>query len=321
MGFTLVELLVVIAIIGLLIALLLPAVQSARESARRTQCVNNLKQLGLALQGHHDVYKKFPTGSLTAATFGPSPFVFLLPYVEQDAIRDMYDDAGHSGASGGVNDAATIRLNLLLCPTDQEKGFHTQLGWTNYHTNHGTWVRVRGWDGVFGPNFGAAGRPKMDPVGMFDIIDGTSNTAAFAEVCLGPPSPPGPAADKRTDCFEFASPPTTSLAAARSTLQAQNWKTAAFAGGWSPPWRWRGYPWREGSIWRTGYNHLLPPNNPCWRANNDWWSLITPASSYHSGGVNTALCDGSVRFVRETISATAWEAVGSRKGGESVILD
>jgi prepilin-type N-terminal cleavage/methylation domain-containing protein/prepilin-type processing-associated H-X9-DG protein len=319
-GFTLVELLVVIAIIGILIALLLPAVQSARESARRSQCTNNLKQLGLALHNYHDTHNSFPSGSFSSATFGPSAILYLLPYVEQGAIRENYDDKGHSGAGTGVNDTiSAARLSLLLCPSDPEKGTHVPLGWTNYHSNHGTYVHVAGWDGAFGPNFAVAGKPKAPFVRMADVLDGTSNTAAFGEVCLGPPSP-GPKLDKRTDCFEFGSESATTLAAARTAFMGKNWQTAADAGAWSPPWRWRGYPWREGSIWRTGYNHLLPPNSPCWRPNSDWWQLISPASSYHPGGVNVVLCDGSVRFALETVAPNAWEAAGSRKGGEAIGL-
>jgi prepilin-type N-terminal cleavage/methylation domain-containing protein/prepilin-type processing-associated H-X9-DG protein len=318
-GFTLVELLVVIAIIGILIALLLPAVQAAREAARRSQCTNNLKQLGLALQNYHDTYSKFPSACQDPTQFGPSVIVFVLPYVEQGAIRENYVDIGHSGASTGItilnDEAAAIRLSLLLCPSDANKGTHTPLAWTNYHMNHGTWVHVAGWDGVFGPNLAVAGKPKAPQVRMADILDGTSNTVAFSEVCLGPPS--GSALDKRTDCFEAGAQTATTLAAARTAFMAQNWKTAPQAGG--SGWRWRGYPWREGSVWRTGYNHLLPPNSPCWRP-NDWWQLVTPASSFHPGGVNAVLCDGSVRFTQENIAPTAWEAAGSRKGGEAISL-
>jgi prepilin-type processing-associated H-X9-DG protein len=101
---------------------------------------------------------------------------------------------------------------------------------------------------------------------------------------------------------------------------AQNWQSAGLAGGWSPPWRWRGYPWREGSIWRTGYTHLLPPNSACWRLNGDWWQISPSASSYHTGGVNVALVDGSVRFVSSNVDTAAWTAAGSRNGGEPISL-
>jgi prepilin-type processing-associated H-X9-DG protein len=81
-------------------------------------------------------------------------------------------------------------------------------------------------------------------------------------------------------------------------------------------WNWRGYPWREGSIWRTGVNTLLGPNKPCYRPNGEWWQLVTPASSYHSGGVTACMTDGSVRFVTDGVDSDAWSAAGSRNGGE-----
>ncbi|MBW3596805.1 MAG: DUF1559 domain-containing protein [Planctomycetes bacterium] len=317
-AFTLVELLVVIAVIGILVALLLPAVQAAREAARRTECTNNLKQLALALHNYHDTYKKFPSASLQASTYGPSPFLAIMPYVEQRAIAEQYDPAGHSGASrSAVNDRLTMHLALLRCPSDGNDRTDTVMGWTNYHSNHGTWVRVRGWDGAFAPNFSAGGKASPGFLRMATLTDGTSNTAVFAEVCQGPHNTGGPRPRPETDCFEFGSNTNTTLAAARADFLARDWSTAGFAGGWNPPWRWRGFPWREGSIWRTGYNHLLPPNKPCWRPNNNWWQLVTPASSFHPGGANVALADGSVRFVAETVDALAWEAAGSRNGGEA----
>src|SRR5262249_44313771 len=106
-------------------------------------------------------------------------------------------------------------------------------------------------------------------------------------------------------------------------FQARDWRTADFAGspGWGYPyWRYRGYPWREGSVWRNGYNHLLPPNQACWRPNGDWWQLVTPASSFHPGGVNVMMSDGAVRFVSETVDPNAWTAAGSRNGGEAISL-
>lgn len=340
-AFTLVELLVVIAIIGILIALLLPAVQAAREAARRTQCNNNLKQLGLALHNHHDTFKFFPSGSLLSAQFGPSPLVFMLPYVEQSALREIgFDDtdivgnpgALYSGASAGVNAAndrvSATKVPLFVCPSDPRlTRVDTQLAWTNYHSNYGNWVFVpKRWDGPFGPSFdrtiSGTKVPRLPPQRMNEVLDGLSNTAAFSEVCQAPPTPGGPA-EKRADCFEAGTQAPTTLLAAATALQALNWKTASFAGApaWgNPPWRWRGYPWREGSIWRTGYTHLLAPNNPCWRPNGDWWQLVTPASSLHPGGVNVVLCDGSVRYVRETISTTVWQATGSRAGSESALL-
>lgn len=318
LGFTLIELLVVIAIIAILIALLLPAVQNAREAARRSQCRNNLKQLGLALHNYHDVYLKFPSASQSSATFGPSPFVAILSYLEQNAIADAYQSGGHSGASGSGNDVITIHLNVYHCPSDPNDRRDTVVGWTNYHSNHGTWVNISGWDGAFAPNFSAGGASSPGFLGLRDMTDGTTNTAVFAEVANGPAGGP---MRPVTDCFEFGTESSATLPAARSAFLARDWKTASSAGGWNPDWRWRGYPWREGSIWRTGYNHLLPPNSPCWRPNGDWWQLVTPASSWHSGIANVAMGDGSVRGVSESIDGLVWEAAGSRQGGEILVLE
>jgi len=320
-GFTLVELLVVIAIIGVLVALLLPAVQSAREAARRMSCSNNLKQLGLAVQNYHDTFKQFPSGCSNAALFGPSAHVFLLPFIEQQNIFDLYDPADTSGAGTAVtNDIpAKFRPKVFVCPSEPNKRTDTVLGWTNYHTNFGTWVGTgsKRWDGLFGPNFAAGGAAAAPAIRFASITDGTSHTAAFAEVCNGPA---GGNLDRKTDCFEYSGSISATPATARSTLLAQDWRSASTAGEWSPDWRWRGYPWREGSVWRNGYNHLLPPNSACWRANGDWWQLISPASSFHPAGINAVFCDGSVRFVTETVDGAAWEAAGSRDGGESISL-
>ena len=315
-AFTLIELLVVIAIIAILVALLLPAVQQAREAARRTQCKNNLKQLSLALHNYHDVYQTFPAASQQSRRFGPSPFVAMLPYFEQGVIAQRYDSGAHSGAGGSTNDALTIPIKVFQCPSDPYSIGITQLGWTNYHTNHGTWVHLNGWDGAFAPNFRAGGKNSPGYLALRAMVDGTSSTAAFAEVANGPPR--GSITRKFTDCFEFGTVSSTTTATVRSELLSKDWKTSSIAGGWNPPWRWRGYPWREGSVWRTGYNHLLPPNSACWRPNRNWWQLVTPASSYHTGMANASMCDGSVRSVSENIDGRVWEAVGSREGGEVV---
>ena len=323
-GFTLIELLVVIAIIAILIALLIPAVQKVRESAARTQCQNNMKQLGLAMHNYHSTHKKLPSGCKSSATWGPSALFYLLPYVEQDNIVRIYDELKASGASkdGSINDiSGAVRISLLLCPSDpQAAEKKTEFGWTNYHTNYGTWVDVNGWDGVFGPNFTAGGKPSAPFVRLPRITDGTSNTAAIAEVARGL-FDPGPQRDPRADCFEAKTVPKTSITAARTYLLSQNWQTATIGSASWVNWRFRGYPWREGSIWRGGYNHLLPPNSPCWYSNGDWWKLVTPASSFHPGGANVTMADGSVRFVHEGVNADVWTAVGSRMGGESLTLD
>ncbi len=317
-GFTLVELLVVIAIIAMLVALLLPAVQSAREAARRTQCTNNLKQLGIALFSFESAFGTFPSGSPQNSGY-LSPQAQILPQIEESAVGQMIDP--NRGPFDEPNyTAAAAQPAMFLCPSDgQPIPGQTDMGWTNYHANCGTWVYLRGWDGVFGPNYEVGG-DAMKPVKVGQIVDGTSKTAAFAEVLNG--FGPNKSFGKHplADCFEAGSAGNrnATLVEARAHFQGLDWRTSAIP--WSGEWRWRGYPWSEGTIWRGWYNHLLPPNQTCWRP-GDWWLLVTPATSFHSGVVNTVMCDGSVRPVSQGVDPFVWEAAGSRAGSEPLALN
>jgi len=317
-AFTLVELLVVIAIVAVVMGLLLPAVQRVREAANRLSCCNNLKQLGAAMHHFENSHRRFPSGSPSVAGY-LSPQVQLLPYLEQDNVFKLVDlDKGPFSGDNYV--AASQRPAIFLCPSETQRGDSTPMGWTNYHANCGTWVHARGWDGVFGPNYSAGvdgtTYGPLANVRAADIKDGLSRTAAFAEVCNGA-GELGLPRDKRTDCFEFGRPPSMDLATARAAFLARDWTTAEIP--WEGTWRWRGYPWVEGTVWRGWYNHLLPPDTPCWRP-DDWWKMVTPASSGHPGGVNLLLCDGSVRFVGDSVEPDAWLAAGSRNGGEPLSL-
>jgi prepilin-type N-terminal cleavage/methylation domain-containing protein/prepilin-type processing-associated H-X9-DG protein len=326
-AFTLIELLVVIAIIAILIGLLLPAVQKVREAASRTKCANNLKQWGLAMHNFEFTNKTLPGGAYSGTGYF-SPTAQALPYVEQGSLYQKIDLT--AGPYDGVNPtAAAQRPSLIICPSENYLNIGTQMGWGNYHANCGSWVTVaKSWDGPFGEasaqtaNTGTTlvNIPPLKPVRLTDIQDGTSNTAMYSEVCNGP-SPRSSEPKRQIDCFDAPSVPATTLAAARSTLQGMDWKTASLiawdSGG---PWRYRGYPWTEGSVFKGWYNHLLPPNAPCWRANSDWWQMVTPPSSYHAGGVNVCMCDGSVRFVTNDVDPAVWTAVGTRSGGEPATL-
>jgi prepilin-type N-terminal cleavage/methylation domain-containing protein/prepilin-type processing-associated H-X9-DG protein len=316
-GFTLVELLVVIAIIGVLVALLLPAVQAAREAANRSSCGNNLKQITIALHNFHDTNRKMPGGEYNTVAYH-SPQLVLAPFYEQGTIYDQMN-LNVLWTSEPNYTLSRTQPPTLLCPSDPIKGATEPLGWTSYHANMGTWVDINGWDGTFGPHKDRVHKGKRGSGGLpfAAIVDGLSNTAAFSESVNGAGNS---GADKfKYDCFTpSVAPPTTSMAAARAALMPLKWQDHTQP--WSGTWRWKGYPWTEGSPWRNWYNHLLPPNQPCWVPAEDFWSIISPAQSYHSGGAQVSLCDGSVRFVPETVDGLVWEAAGSRSGRESLQL-
>jgi prepilin-type N-terminal cleavage/methylation domain-containing protein/prepilin-type processing-associated H-X9-DG protein len=328
-GFTLVELLVVIAIIGVLIALLLPAVQAAREAARRSQCQNNLRQLGLALHNFESARKELPAGSDGIIGINDpqgrnpywSPHAQMLGYFEQGVIaqRINFKESPWSPNNYAV---ARSQPDLFLCPSDtlNSQPGRTDMGWTNYHANAGSWiVLARSWDGVFGPyaDFNRNAKvenvhPQLPPVTIAQIVDGTSNTVAFAEMANGFGNDTSASKDPKADCFDASGIPNTSPEAARAAAEALKWETASIP--WGGEWRWRGYPWTEGTMWRLWYNHLLPPNSNCWKPTASWWEIISPANSYHSGVTNIVMCDGSVQSVADGVDPDVWLNNGTRDG-------
>jgi len=320
--------LVVIAIIAILIGLLLPAVQKVREAANRINCQNRLKQIGLALHNYESERGTLPSGSMGLTPY-LSPLVQVMPHLEQYAAYKLFNL--NAGPYDSVNaTASSQKIREFLCPSDIQDGAvgtTEHFGWTNYHANCGTWASVtQSWDGVFGAPYKpsdagavtseAVNVKALPPVRFADIRDGLSRTASYSEVVNGLYSTTP--AKTRFDCFEGGSPSYPTLTAARAAFMQLNWQTASIASTGSP-WRYRGYPYSEGSPWRHWYNHLLPPNRPCWHP-TEWWLIVSPASSYHPGGVNALMCDGSVVFVSENVSPDAWTAAGSRDGGEAIEL-
>jgi len=304
-AFTLIELLVVIAIIAVLIALLLPAVQQAREAARRTQCKNNLKQLGLGLHNYHGTFQCFPFGQEDGAK-SFSAISQLLPYFDQAPLYNLinfslpYSDAAN-------NTAKMTELPALRCPSEATNNLSGQGGCTNYMANKGTGVI---WQDPTGPNAGFPAQTGVmfyqSAVRIGDITDGASNTAAFSERMLadGNNGIVSPIADV---FFSPAAPTTPDDAVAMCAAVDINNLGNQFP-------LFMGAPWIHG---QHTYQHISGPNS----RSCGFFTILRanmPPSSRHVGGVHVQLCDGSVRFVSENVDRVVWRAVGSRNGGEIV---
>lgn len=340
-AFTLVELLVVIAIIGILIALLLPAVQAAREAARRTQCNNNLKQIGLALHNYHDVHKKFPPGMTGGLGSGDklSTILFLLPFIEQTAVHDEVAASGFNQPPAANYAPYKAMIGGLLCPSDAFASDNVALGDDANGAGNASYVFSRG-DDYFDyqtTNLGGQGNNNFDipQRGLFGrggninfaaIIDGTSNTIAVSETLKSNNK------DVKDGRRGVARPPAgneTSLAWSPADCLAMKVGDALTNGVTSN----RGNRWIDGRFVGTGFTTITPPNTVgCSSHNgNSHWGLIPP-SSLHPGGVNACFADGSVHFISDTIETAnltqmnadvkgmspygVWGALGSRNGGE-----
>lgn len=309
-AFTLIELLVVIAIIAVLIALLLPAVQQAREAARRTQCKNNLKQLGLALHNYHGTFNCFPfaqeTGNAAPNDNEWSAISMLLPYFDQANVYNLCNfSLGITNAANAV--PVSKELPGLRCPSDPQNNISGQGGATNYMANKGNGII---WLGPTGPN---TGMPEQTGVMYYqscvrfgDILDGSSNTGAFAERILadGNNSIVSPVADV---FFSPASPTTPDQA-----VQMCNAVDITNLANQFP--LFMGAPWAHG---QHTYLHVNVPNS----RSCGFFAVLRasmPPSSRHVGGCHMQLADGSVRFVTENIDLNTWRALGSRASGETV---
>lgn len=350
-GFTLVELLVVIAIIGILVGLLLPAVQAAREAARRLQCTNHLKQFGLALHNYADAYKKFPAGS--GGSGGPTglgnprsnhnrinAMVGLLPFVEESALYNMVQAPQTFGANsfppGGPAPweasydlwGSQFQVKGMNCPSDSPVGDPRGGRWgggaaatTSYsfcHGDHQTGIQDQGAyqrRGLFGTRSFA---------GFQNISDGTSNTMAISERCFpkGARSINGHTVESLVG---ITANPSLCLAQVNRTTREflPSATLSVYITGGT-----RAY---DGMPIYTGFNAILPPNSPSCLIGNINTRGVMSAQSWHTGGVNCVFGDGSVRFISNSIDAGSsgspeslsgpspygvWGALATINGGE-----
>ncbi len=343
-GFTLIELLVVIAIIAVLIALLLPAVQAAREAARRAQCMNNLKQLGLAMHNYHSSVNTFPVGFLyprSGQTYPGIPALHyrwsvlaeLSPYLEQSTVfnalnMDWPITAGPTSVLGtspwtpfGANTTAmAAKVAVFTCPSDSAQPPTTLPGGvlsgpSNYQfcTGDGSPGSANPGDaGVTVPANGAfvLGPPQSAAT----ITDGLSGTVAASEQLIGTAGG-GAATVSGSAPAGFVG----RLAAIGSTPLSD--------AGCASPSGWRldkGYAWWDGDYRSCLYNHYLTPNSKawdCWQASPPHNPALKAARSNHPGGVSVLFCDGHVGFVKDSVALPAWRAVATRHGGEAVSSD
>jgi prepilin-type N-terminal cleavage/methylation domain-containing protein/prepilin-type processing-associated H-X9-DG protein len=313
-AFTLVELLVVIAIIGLLIALLLPAVQAAREAARRMSCSNNLKQCELALHNYHDTHRRFPgIGSSSERAF--SILAQILPFAEQANLQNLIDFRQPIYSGGSIHQANEVAAHtpvaMFRCPSDGQTDLFTK-----FDCNESSGQAYRGANVVVCTGSGRDGswdlRNRTDGLfyygsacGFRDMTDGTSNAIVFSETLLGNGISGGFKPAKPHQAVAWIGPASN-----------VNPDVAALASGPVSSWQgYRGYAWILGKSYSTTFNAYDPPNpkhsDVCQFAYG-WFA----ARSFHPGGVNVALGDGSVRFVSDTVERTTWNILGSISDGK-----
>jgi prepilin-type N-terminal cleavage/methylation domain-containing protein len=320
-GFTLIELLVVIAIIAILIALLLPAVQQAREAARRTQCKNNLKQLALALHNYHDTHNVFPPGTVNplgddpngrngngTAGIGAPWIVFILPMLEQTAhyagfariVAERPEVVDWFGNTAYTTQGVTIGadpLPAMTCPshpgTEDRLANGTgmeHLARGNYCASYGKgrYGRVHTGNPTLGGVFG-----NNSKINMKDMTDGTTNTIALSELKFRLTNSVGPSIQDSRGTWSYGAMGSNIF----STLTGPNSST-------------------PDGVW--GCRNFPAEGMPCVQIGSPYTEMYSAARSYHIGGVQAALADGSVRLFSDNIDLLLWQNLGSRGGGETL---
>jgi prepilin-type N-terminal cleavage/methylation domain-containing protein/prepilin-type processing-associated H-X9-DG protein len=348
-GFTLIELLVVIAIIAVLIALLLPAVQAAREAARRAQCNNNLKQFGLALHNYVGALGSLPFGKggnyipeiPMAPTYARwSTHSQILGFMEQTALFNAINfnlppelpsldnyNMGFYPAFQDPNRAnstiSTIAISAFLCPSDPA-GSAGPTGWdsgNNYYGNEGSWLCdcCQQTPSTVAPGYLPQGPLyNMSCVNLASMTDGTSNTAFVSERSRGRGT-----TSIKNDMYMMNNAMTID-----QTWQMCNTMNMSMA---MPLTSWMGVTWVIGDMTCSTYNHVSTPNTrTCAGMSGGMMMPGTsmanmpvqlPPSSYHPGGVNVLMSDGSVHFIKDTVALSVWRALSTRNGGEVISSD